>query len=238
MNPLKKGKLYLIPSPIAEDDNNTIPNQVIESIRHIQHFLAEDIRTARRFLSSLKIFESIEPLQFSKLDKHTSASEMDSLMNPLLDGHDLGLLSEAGCPGIADPGSLAVQYAHEHNIEVAPLVGPSSIMLALMASGLSGQQFAFHGYLPIESKEFDSQIQKLERESNAKAQTQIFIETPYRNQQLAERLFKQLHPSTELCIALDLTGPQQMIRTQRIEKWKHQGISLPKLPCLFLFLGH
>lgn len=239
VNPVKKGKLYLIPSPIAKDGhNNTAPPQVIESIRHIQHFLVEDIRTARRFLSSLKIFESIESLRFSKLDKNTNASELDSMMQPLLDGLDVGVLSEAGCPGIADPGSLAVQYAHEQQFQVVPLVGPSSIILALMASGLNGQQFAFHGYLPIDTKEFDTRIQRLEQESSRRKQTQMFIETPYRNQQLAERLFRRLDPSTRLCIALDLTGPDEMVKTQRIEAWRAHGISLPKLPCLFLFLAN
>src|SRR6478735_2261735 len=169
-----KGKLYLIPIPIAEDSLAVIPEQVIEILKPLEHFLVEDIRTARRYLSSLKIFQSIESLHFQVLNKDTKESELSQLLMPLEEGKSMGVISESGCPGVADPGALAAKYAHQNNITVVPLIGPSSILLALMASGLNGQQFAFHGYLPVETKECIQKIKALEKESTAKGQTQIF----------------------------------------------------------------
>src|SRR6218665_2647194 len=167
------GKLFLIPVPIADDTPSVIPSQVVETIKPLTHFLVEDIRTARRFLSSLKIYPSIEALHFDVLNKDTKELALGDMMRPLMKGTDMGILSESGCPGIADPGAVAVKYAHQHGITVVPLVGPSSILMALMASGLNGQQFAFHGYLPVDAKEVATKIKDLERESKAKKQTQI-----------------------------------------------------------------
>ncbi|MEQ9414010.1 MAG: SAM-dependent methyltransferase, partial [Cyclobacteriaceae bacterium] len=194
-----------------------------------------DIRTARRYLSSLSIFESIEQLYFNTLDKNTTETELPQLMSPLFEGKPIGIISESGCPGVADPGSLAVRYAHQNGIPIEPLVGPSSILLALMASGLNGQRFAFNGYLPVEAQEASQSIKKFEGESKTKNQTQIFIETPYRNNALISHLLKSLHDETLLCIAVNITGDLEMIKTQTVKAWKSTEITLPKEPALFLF---
>ena len=159
------------------------------------------------------------------------------MFTPIIQGKNLGILSESGCPGVADPGALAVKYAHQNHIQVVPLTGPSSILLALMASGLNGQRFAFHGYLPIDSKESLSAIKELEKESRIKNQTQIFIETPHRNNQLATNLIKGLNPETLLCIAVDITGSQESILMHPVKEWKKKSVELPKLPAIFLFLA-
>lgn len=232
------GKLFLIPTVIAENTQElVIPAAVTDALKQINHFLAEDVRTARRYLSSLKIYESIEPLDFKVLNKDTKEQELKDLFTPVREGKNLGVLSESGCPGIADPGALAVKYAHQHGVEVVPLTGPSSILLALMASGLNGQKFAFHGYLPIDAKESAEVIKSLEKESRAKHQTQVFIETPYRNNQLAGSLLKALHEDTLLCVATDLTGKDQSVQTKPIRHWKKQPPRLAKLPTVFLFLA-
>lgn len=233
-----KGKLFLIPTVIAEDTQETvIPSSVKNELSDIHHFLAEDIRTARRYLSSLKIYNSIESLDFKVLNKDTKETELSDMFAPLMEGRNLGVLSESGCPGVADPGALAVQFAHRNDIQVVPLVGPSSILLSLMASGLNGQQFAFHGYLPIDSKEASHSIKELEKESRIKNQTQIFIETPYRNNQVTANLLKGLNPETLLCIALDVNGVQESILMHPVKEWKLKSIELPKLPAVFLFLA-
>lgn len=233
----KKGKMYLIPSPIAEGGGVVLPEPVIRTVSQLRYFLSENPRTTRRYFSSLKIFESIEPLSFGTIDKNTVPSDLDSLMQPLLNGNDMGLLSESGCPGIADPGALAVEFAHRNGIKVVPLIGPSSIVLSLMASGLNGQKFAFHGYLPIDQKEFTRTVKELEQESRVKHQTQMFIETPYRNEQLFSRLLKELTSSTSLCIASDISGTNEMIKTHSIADWHTKSVTLPKLPTMFLFLA-
>lgn len=220
-----------------ETQKSVIPQQVIENLKHIQHFLAEDVRTARRFLSSLKIYESIEALQFEVLNKDTKEKEMANLFKPLMEGKNVGVISESGCPGVADPGALAVAYAHKKKINVIPLVGPSSILLALMASGLNGQQFAFHGYLPIEAKEAAKKIKELERESGLKNQTQIFIETPYRNNQVLKYLIDHLGGEINLCVAVNLTGKDEFIKMQTVADWKKNIPVLPKEPAVFLFLA-
>lgn len=233
------GKLFLIPNIIAEGTHHeVISTSVITSLAEIQHFLAEDIRTARRYLSALKVFPSIETLDFKVLNKETNENELKELCAPLWDGKNLGVLSESGCPGVADPGALAVKYAHQNGIQVIPLTGPSSILLSLMASGLNGQRFAFQGYLPIDSKETTNAVKEFERESRTKNQTQIFIETPYRNNQLAANLLKTLRPETLLCIAIDVTGAQESIHTHTIKDWKTKLTELPKLPAVFLFLAY
>jgi 16S rRNA (cytidine1402-2'-O)-methyltransferase len=230
--------LYLIPNLIAEDTHEkVIPAYLKNVLAGLKHFLAEDIRTARRYLSSLKIYGSIEALHFEVLDKETRPEAMESLFAPLFAGESIGIISESGCPGIADPGALAVKFAHEHSIRVIPLVGPSSILLALMASGLNGQHFAFHGYLPIDSKESSNAIKAFEKESKLKNQTQIFIETPYRNNAVMNNLLKSLHDDTSLCVAIDVTGGTEEIRTLPVKKWKTLKPSFEKTPAVFLFLA-
>jgi len=235
---MNNGKLYLIPNVIADQTHNTvIPFHIRNVLPNIRHFLVEDLRTARRYLSNLKIYESIEELNFSVLDKDTKRDSLQTLFDPIFQGLHMGVISEAGCPGIADPGALAAQFAHENDIQVIPLVGPSAILLALMASGLNGQRFAFHGYLPIAAKECAKVIHDLERDSRQKNQTQIFIETPYRNNHLKELLLKNLKNETLLCIAVEITGQQEAIRTFSIKKWKNTAGELPKVPAVFLFLS-
>ncbi|NJM93818.1 MAG: SAM-dependent methyltransferase [Cytophagales bacterium] len=228
------GKLYLIPSPLAEGALAAIPAQVRRVLDGLDYILAENARTTRRFLSALQVSKPIDAYQLEEVDQSTSVERVLELMNPVLAGRDVGLLSEAGCPGVADPGSLVVAYAHELRLEVVPLVGPSSIVLALMASGLHGQQFAFHGYLPIDKKQRDQEIKHLERESLSRGQTQIFIEAPYRNEQLLRALQHACHPETRLCVARDLTGAQELVRTLPIKKWKDQNLALHKVPTIFL----
>lgn len=235
---MKKGVLYLVPSSIAEETQQAvIPGHVRQALPGIRHFLAEDVRTARRFLSSLKLYASIEPLQFEVLNKDTKPAELKALFQPLLEGHNVGVISESGCPGVADPGALAVQYAHEQGIQVAPLVGPSSLLLALMGSGLNGQRFTFHGYLPIDGKEAGNTIKALEKESRSRQQTQLFIETPYRNNTMLQNLLRNLHDDTRLCVAVDLTGKEESIKTFPVSKWKNLRPELPKVPAVFLFLA-
>lgn len=234
----QKGKLFLIPTVIAEGTHEAVIPAVVKSeLKNIRHFLAEDVRTARRYLSSLKIYDSIESLDFKVLNKDTKEASLTEMFAPLIEGKNLGVLSESGCPGVADPGALAVQYAHRNGVQVIPLAGPSSILLSLMASGLNGQKFAFHGYLPIDPKEAIQSIKDFEKESRSKNQTQIFIETPYRNNQVAANLVKALHPETLLCIAVDVTGQQESIHMFSVKDWKQKSIELPKLPAVFLFLA-
>lgn len=233
-----KGKLFLIPNVISENtQEKTITTQVKNVLPSIRFFLSEDIRSARRFLSSLKVYDSIETLTFSKLDKDTQAEEMSVLFEPIFTGNDLGVLSESGCAGIADPGALAVKFAHQHTIQVVPLSGPSSILLALIGSGLNGQKFSFHGYLPIESKEASKAIKEFEKESRSKNQTQIFIETPYRNNAIFQSLIRNLNQETDLCVAMDLTGESEFILTKTVKEWRAQSFELPKKPAVFLFLA-
>jgi 16S rRNA (cytidine1402-2'-O)-methyltransferase len=233
-----KGKLFLIPVVIADNTaEDVIGPHVRKHLPAIQHFLAENIRTARRYLSSLKIYDSIEALSFQVLDKETGAEQLPGLLEPLFQGYDLGVLSESGCPGVADPGALAVRYAHENDVKVVPLVGPSSILLALMASGLNGQNFAFHGYLPVEGKEAGKVIKELEKESRVKNLTQIFIETPYRNNSLLSSLLKNLLPDTQLCLAVNVTGEKELILTRPVKNWRLHPPDLPKEPAVFLFLA-
>lgn len=232
------GKLYLIPNIIAENtQDSVIPLQVKDTLQRLRNFLVEDVRTARRYLSSLKIYASIEPLQFQVLNKDTAHEELPGLMAPLLNGLDIGVISESGCPGVADPGAMAVHYAHNHGIAVIPLTGPSSILMALMASGLNGQKFAFQGYLPVDSQTALKTIKEYERESKQKGQTQIFIETPYRNNAVFGFLLNGLHSSTQLTVALDITGPHQQIQTKTIADWKTSAVHWPKSPAVFLFLA-
>jgi 16S rRNA (cytidine1402-2'-O)-methyltransferase len=233
---VKKGTLYLIPNVIAEETaHDVIPSSVKSVLQSLTSFLVEDVRTARRYLSSLKIYDRIENLEFQVLNKDTQPEDLTELMRPLMEGKSMGVISDSGCPGIADPGALAVAYAHTREIPVVPLVGPSSLLLALMASGMNGQHFAFHGYLPIERSEAIQAIHQLEKESRLKDQTQIFIETPYRNNPVFSLLVQSLQSQTRLCVAIDLTGKSQQIISRTVSDWKRQQYDLPKLPAVFLF---
>lgn len=232
-----KAVLYLIPNRIAETSvDNFFTDAWRSQLRPIRHFLAEHVRSARQFLSALKTHERIEDLEFGVLDVNTPATELEALMKPLLEGYPMGVLSESGCPGVADPGAMAVAFAHDHGIAVRPLVGPSSILLALMGSGMSGQRFTFNGYLPVDQKELVAEIRKLERISREQNATQIFIESPHRNGRLLDNLIAQLSPGTRLCVALDLTGPGEKLTSKAVQEWrKSRPEPLPKLPCIFLF---
>jgi 16S rRNA (cytidine1402-2'-O)-methyltransferase len=235
MDQQKKGKLYLIPTPLAENTTDAMLTPVMQQIiMELDYFLVENIRTARRFVSSLKLGISIESLGFHVLDKNSKQEVVELLCAPLKTGKSIGIMSEAGCPGIADPGNLAVKYAHDHEIEVIPLVGPSSIFMALMASGFNGQSFAFHGYLPIDKAKRQHKVRELEKEVYQKEQTQIFMETPYRNEQLFQDILQNCKPFTRLSVARDISGAQQMISTKSIKDWKKSKPELHKIPTVFL----
>ncbi|MEL7146361.1 MAG: SAM-dependent methyltransferase [Bacteroidota bacterium] len=228
------GKLFIIPSELSKGTSlATTTPQTIAAIRSCSYFLAENIRTARRFISSLQADIVIESLHFEVLDKRTQRHDLRDLLKPLFSGNNVGIISEAGCPGIADPGALAVEIAHQNNLTVVPLVGPSSILLALMASGFNGQSFVFHGYLPIDKKDRAEKIRKIEKESSRLKQTQLFMDTPYRNPALFSDLLKHCHPQTMLSIARDITGEQEMIRTLNIGQWKKEKVELKKIPVIF-----
>ena len=235
----KFGTLYLIPCTLGDTPaEQVLPQHVIGVARKLRHFVVEQPKTARQFLSALKPEQAIQSLHFATLNEHTAANELSELLNPLLTGDDVGIISEAGCPGIADPGAVLVNLAHRNGIRVVPLVGPSSILLALMASGLNGQSFAFHGYLPIAEAERNRAIATLETESAKRKQTQLFIETPYRNDKLFGALLAKCRPDTLLCVATDITLPGEHIQTRTIAQWKSRPIpQLNKRPSLFLLLG-
>ncbi len=230
------GKIYMIPSVIADSTQNAvIPQHVKEAILKTDIFLVENLRTARRYISSLKLGLNIESLEFQTLDKKTDFEQVFELLQPAInEGKNLGVISESGCPGIADPGAKLVHLAHQFKLKVIPLVGPSSILMALMGSGFNGQSFAFHGYLPIDRKERQVAIRKLEKESLEKDQTQIFMDTPYRNESLLSDVLKNARKDTFLCVAKDITGEKEQIIAKPIFKWKSGDISLNKVPVIFL----
>lgn len=232
------GKLYLVPAPISQADIAwVLPAAVQQCVAEISHFIVEHPKTARQFLKRLDCTCPLQELNIQILNEHTRANDFLALLDPLLAGHDVGLLSEAGCPAVADPGAELIRLAHKNNIPVVPLVGPSSILLALMASGLNGQRFAFHGYLPIENAARASKIAELERISIHLKQTQIFIETPYRNQKLLEQLVKVCKDNTDLCVATDLTFSREMIATKSIREWRRALPDVNKIPAIFLLQG-
>ncbi len=232
------GKLYLIPAPISQTDIAwVLPVAVQQCVAEISHFIVEHPKTARQFLKQLHCKCPLQELNMQTLNEHTQAKDLLSLLDPILAGHDVGLLSEAGCPAVADPGAGLIRLAHKKNIPVVPLVGPSSILLALMASGLNGQRFAFHGYLPVESTARASKILELEKTSINLKQTQIFIETPYRNQKLLEQLVKVCNDNTDLCVAIDLTFVREMIATKSIKEWRRSLPDINKIPAIFLLQG-
>lgn len=213
--------------------SKVIPKYNLEVIDTIQVFVVEELRTARRFLKSCGIQRNIDDLLFFELNEHTDNSNLDNFLTPLQRGQDVGVLSEAGCPAIADPGAHLVKLAHEKGINVVPLVGPTSIILALMSSGMNGQNFAFNGYLPVKDGR-NKAIKSLEQLSKQKNQTQIFIEAPYRNQKLLEDLLSTCHGDTLLCIGVDITGSSESIVTKTIRDWKKHIPDINKKPSIFL----
>ena len=234
MNP---GKLYLIPTPLGDNDPaEVLPQAVLDCACRLQCFVVEELRTARRCLSRYGLRGHIDELELHVLNEHTTPAEVEAML-PLFDGRDVGLLSEAGLPAVADPGAALVALCHRHGIQVVPLTGPSSLMLALMASGLNGQSFAFRGYIPAKTEERRSAIKALEKQSRALNQSQILIETPYRNDALLADLLQGLSPATRLCIAADLTLPTQYIRTDTIEGWRKASPVVGKRPCVFILLA-
>lgn len=226
-------KLYLIPITIAEGALHTLSTEVLTVTSHLKYYFVENIRTARRFLKSIHPEIVIDDLHFSEIDKH-NGPDIYTFKDWLKKGYDIGIMSESGCPGIADPGSKLVQAAHAMNSAVIPLTGPSSIVLALMASGLNGQNFAFNGYLPVKNPARAQKIKELVQISAKESQTQIFIETPYRNNQLLDELLKNCNGHNRLCIAHNITSANAYIKTQTIIEWKKSNYTIPKDPTVFL----
>lgn len=228
--------LYLIPNTLGEcETSNVLPAINIDIIRKIKHFIVEDVRTARRFLKKVDSNINIDELRFYTLNKHTSPNELSSYLEPLEKGFDMGVISEAGCPAIADPGAEVVKIAQTKNLKVVPLVGPSSILLGLMASGFNGQSFAFVGYLPIQGNERTQRIKQLEKRAKTENQSQIFIETPYRNQKLLSEILSTCQGNTKLCIACDITLESEYIKTKSINEWKKSALpDLNKRPSIFI----
>lgn len=229
------GKLYLIPVPLAEDTAaRVLPALHTELINRISHYVVENEKTARKWLKEMGLKTPQNELQIQVYGKHSEKQSLSSYFKDLKAGHDVGLMSEAGCPGIADPGAELVAEAHRLGIEVIPLVGPSSILLSLMASGFNGQSFAFHGYLPIDKAARSKRLKELESLAERFNQTQLFIETPFRNNQLLEDILKSGHPQTQLCIACDITAETEFIQTKTLAGWKTAKPELHKRPAIFL----
>lgn len=229
------GKLYLIPVTLGEGNPlDVLPIKVQRTIESIDHYIVENEKDARKFIKSISPEKIQASLQLSALNKHTAIAEHNRMIQPCLEGINVGLMSDAGCPGVADPGSDIVKLAHEKGIQVVPLVGPSSILLAMMGSGMNGQSFAFNGYLPIEKTDKKTALKNFEKLSFDKNQSQLFIETPYRNNQLLEDILQILQPNTHLCIACDITLPTEYIKTYRVADWKKVKIDLHKRPAIFI----
>lgn len=239
---MANGKLYLIPSPLGEGEPaEVIPQPVLDRLGTIRKYVVEETRTARRYLSLAGLKGHIGELEFRELNEHTRPEEVDSLLDMFSspDGTpcDVGLISEAGLPAVADPGALLVEACHRHGIQVVPLVGPSSLMLALMGSGLNGQSFAFRGYLPAKPEERKKAIREVEKDSARIHQTEIFIETPYRNDSMMSDLLATLQPSTRLCVAVNITQPDETILTRTVKEWRTSPPTIGKRPCVFLILA-
>jgi 16S rRNA (cytidine1402-2'-O)-methyltransferase len=228
-------KLYLIPAPLGETDFSEIfPPVNTQIISALDCFVVENIRTARRFIKKIVPTVEIEKLTFAEINEHTQQVDLEKITHLLKSGRDIGVMSEAGCPAVADPGAKVVELAQQFDYEIVPLVGASSILLSLMASGFNGQSFAFVGYLPVKEPDRTKTIRKLENRIYSEQQTQIFIETPYRNMKLLDELTKTLQPQTRLCIASDITLPAQFIGTKSISQWKKKLPDINKRPCIFL----
>jgi len=235
---MSKGRLLLIPSPLG--DNNpleVIPGPVLDALQSISTFVVEEVRTARRYLSKAGLKGKIGDLEFHQLNEHTTPAEVESYLSLFDDGRDVGLITEAGLPAVADPGAQLVALCHRHDIEVIPFVGPSSLMLALMASGLNGQSFAFLGYLPAKTEERRAALRNIEKRSSAANQTQIFIETPYRNDSLFKDILSSCQGRTRITVAANITMPDAYIRTLSVAQWKKENLVIGKRPCVFLLLG-
>lgn len=230
--------LYLIPVPLgASSLESVLPASVLQQIKPLTHFVVENAKSARAFLKAAGTDLPLQALQLEELNEHTHDSELERLLAPLLAGHDVGLISEAGCPAVADPGANLVARAQDRGIRVVPLVGPSSLLLALMASGLNGQRFAFHGYLPAKDNERQKALRELEQESRKHKQTQLFIETPYRNAQMFAALLATCQPGTRLTIATDITLDSESIITRSIGAWKKLAPpAIERRPTVFLLL--
>lgn len=228
--------LYLLPVTLGDTAiDKVLPAYNAGIIREIKHFIVEDVRSARRFLKKVDREIDIDTLSFYPLNKHTSPEDISGYLNPLAEGHSMGVISEAGCPAVADPGADVVAIAQRRNLKVVPLVGPSSIILSVMASGFNGQSFAFHGYLPIEPNERSKRLKELEGRIYSEHQTPLFIETPYRNHKMLDDILKACRPQTKLCIAANITCEGEYIKTRTVKEWK--GTALPdlsKIPCIFL----
>lgn len=230
----KKGTLYMIPCPIVDFKVGSIPSDTLERTRLIDHFVVERARTARRWLSSIQHPTAIDDMTILELDKNAENQDLSTMLSRLGQGMDIGVLSEAGCPGIADPGHRAVQYAHRHGYQVAPLVGPNSILMALMASGFNGQSFAFHGYLPNKKPELSKKLQALESQLTRTGQTQLFMEAPYRNGFMIESICNVLSDQTLLSVACDIDADTEYIVTQTVQAWKKTDVKpLHKRPAIF-----
>lgn len=229
--------LYLLPVTLGDTAiDKVLPAYNAGIIREIKHFIVEDVRSARRFLKKVDREIDIDTLSFYPLNKHTSPEDISGYLNPLAEGHSMGVISEAGCPAVADPGADVVAIAQRRNLKVVPLVGPSSIILSVMASGFNGQSFAFHGYLPIEPNERSKRLKELEGRIYSEHQTQLFIETPYRNHKMLDDILKACRPQTQLCIAANITCEGEYIKTRTVKEWK--GTALPdlsKIPCIFCY---
>ena len=230
-----KGILYLIPTPLGDNDPlEVLPITVKHIIEKIDTFIVENDKTARHFIKRISPEKSQPSLKMFHLNKFTDVKDLPTFLEPCLNGINVGLLSEAGCPGVADPGADIVKIAHQKNIKVVPLVGPSSILMALMGSGMNGQSFAFNGYLPIDKGERKTELKRLERLSFEHNQSQLFIETPYRNTKMLEDLCTILDQNTEICVACDITLPTEFIKTQTANEWKKNKVDLHKRPTLFI----
>ncbi len=232
------GTLYLVPVTLGESPlAAVIPQQVQQRVRTLEYFVVENPKSARAYLKQVGTDRPLQDLNIQTLNQHTPDAALAELAAPLLAGHDIGVMSEAGCPGVADPGAKLVRYAHERGVRVVPLVGPSSILLALMASGLNGQNFAFHGYLPVADVEREKSLRELEKQSQRLKQTQIFIETPYRNQKLLQSILGACANTTLVCIAADITLAGEEIRTRNVASWRKNPPQLDRRPALFLMLA-
>lgn len=229
------GKLYLIPTTLGDSDPfDVLPASVKKLVERIDHYIVENEKTARRSIKNIAPEKSQPSLHFRLLNKHTDPADIPDFLAPCKEGKDMGLLSEAGCPGVADPGAEVVKNAHYEGIKVVPLVGPSSILMAMMSSGMNGQNFTFNGYLPIDKTARKNEIRSLERLSLEKNQAQLFIETPYRNNKMLQDLIQFLHPETRLCIACDITLKTEFIETKLVSEWAKTKVDLHKRPTIFI----
>ncbi|NRR92323.1 SAM-dependent methyltransferase [Winogradskyella undariae] len=230
-----KGKLYLIPTRLGDNPPlEVLPISIKKIVEELDYYIVENEKTARRFIKRISPNKSQPSLKLQVLNKYTTVEERNTFLNPCLEGISIGLVSEAGCPAIADPGADIANLAHQMDIRVVPLVGPSSILLALMGSGMNGQSFTFNGYLPIDKSERKSKLKTLERLSAEHNQSQIFIETPYRNMKMLEDLVSILHPNTRICVACDLTLPTEYIKTKIAKEWKNNKEDFHKRPSIFI----